>query len=646
MGVRSTQPLVVAAPSRAARGLFVVTLLAYGLYAALESNMAVDLWMAMACGRVIVEGRSLPAGDVFSYTYAGAPWFNGEWLAQVLLFTLFRHGEGLALALYKMTIVVACVLLAGWIAWRRCGSFILSAVPIALAALVCRPYFDIRPELFLYLGTLGVMAVVESYRRGRHPAILVLPPAIFALWVNLHFSFIYGLGVLLLLVASEIGTATLGRPHAIDRSRGTRWLGAAAAASAVACLLNPYGVRALVFPFIVLDSGTDWRTGVTEWLPPVFFQEQAFNPALFGYYFVAQCGLLALTLIMNPRRVELGSALHVVVTAAMALSARRFVPLFALVSAPFAAANLVALRDGLARRGWSLATGPIVARLPATLCVVGLTYALVLLGRDVRQYRAAGLFAGLTVADYFPAGAVEFLNRNALPSRLFHLYSWGGYVMYWAPGHKVFIDGRAHLVYPGAFYREQKTAEFGSRGWADVLDRRQVSLVLWPSYRTAGGAYRTVLDSLGTSPQWRRVYDDGHSAVFAHVERGRTWVEAFERFTLTYPDNPGALFFEADARLAAHRFAEARELMRRGIERVAGRPPAASAAEGRLGESARSTNAPLLWFQLAFFRDVRDDAPGAVDAYAQSLAHGLPEPHAGWAREAIARLRSSERTAP
>src|SRR5262249_4721493 len=70
--------LTAPAPGRFPAAAAVVTLAAYGIYAALAPHQAVDLWMAMACGRTIVADHGLPAGDVFSWTYAGAPWFNGE----------------------------------------------------------------------------------------------------------------------------------------------------------------------------------------------------------------------------------------------------------------------------------------------------------------------------------------------------------------------------------------------------------------------------------------------------------------------------------------------------------------------------------------------------------------------------------------
>src|SRR5204863_33846 len=189
--------------------------------------------------------------------------------------------------------------LATWIGWRRSGSLVFAAGTAVAAVFVCRPFLDIRAQLFLFLGTLAVLAVVEAYRHGARPWTPALLPIVMLLWTNLHFSF----------VSVPFGAKNL----ALVRQR---WLAG--------------------------------RTGVS----------------------VAELG---------------GAALACV--AALAVLAVRLVP-------------------------------------------------------EARATLAAGVFEGLTDDAYFPHGAVEFLRQNPLPGRLFHLYTWGGYLMYWLPERKVFIDGR------------------------------------------------------------------------------------------------------------------------------------------------------------------------------------------------------------
>jgi hypothetical protein len=612
------------------------TMVAHAAYAAIQTSYATDVWWALATGRYIVEHGTIPRVDVFSHTYPGAPWVNGEWLSQVLFYETYRWGGGSALALLKVALAAGFYLAAAWVGWKRSGSLVC-AVLVTASVIGCRTFFDIKSDLFLFVGTLALMALHDAYRRGAPATLLVALPVMFALWVNLHFSFVYGLGVLFLLAGTELLKTRLGLPGAMSTAR-VRSLALASAVAAAACLLNPYGTRAFTYPFAILGEGEGnaWRAGITEWHPTVLFREAPHNAAFFGYYFTAQCLLALGALLVARRRFDVPSALHAGVTGVMALGARRFVGLFALVAAPFGAANLAILWDHASLRRPLRMLGPGVrGAIAAVLCAASVTYLVVRAVPYVRRSYAPGFFAGTVEEWRFPAGAVDFLNRNPLPARLFHLYEWGGYIMF-QTRREVFSDGRGHLVYPDAFYAEESIAEYGSPGWSEILARRGVSVIVWPSTTMAGGVYRRVLDMLAGSPEWVRVYDDTHSAVFAHVDRGRAWAEAHRALALDYPDAPRARLFLADQYFAANRFAEARATMQDAFRRVG--ESGANAPLDRLTETARTTGSAALWFQIAFLRDVREERSAAREAYASALARGLEGPRAAWAREAMARL--------
>jgi len=250
----------------------------------------------------------------------------------------------------------------------------------------------------------------------------------------------------------------------------------------------------------------------------------------------------------------------------------------------------------------------------------------------------AGLFPGMSQQWMFPRDAVEFLNRNRLPARVAHLYQWGGYLMFDAPERSVFIDGRGHTVYPGSFYLEYKRLEDGEPDWADVLDRHGVSLVLWPSTKLAMGQYVLLLQQLRRSPRWRTIYDDQLAAVFAHTERGREWTDAFAALRLEYPDTPEAQTFLADAYFAANQFEKARRLTQSLLTRQGRLGAGPGPTERQILSIAERTGSPLAWFHVAMNRDVRNDREGAAKAYRTALELGVPEPHASYAREAVARL--------
>jgi hypothetical protein len=515
-------------PSRMLRrfseSLLIALIVGCGLYAGSGSMYGADTWWQLAAGKYITKHREIPQQDVFSYTFDGAPWFNQEWLTQVLFFQIFRVFGPDALAIFKIAVVLAIFLLAAWIAWRRSGSLLFTAFAVGMGAPVCFAYLDIRPQLFTFLGTLVVIAVTDEYRRGCRPWVLVMLPLTLLLWVNLHFGFIFGLCAVGLITACEIAKSLFRFRNSLD-ARCTRLLVAATAASAIACFVTPSPFRAFAFPFSVLDSENVWRT-VSEWIPPHLFVEAPLNPALFGYMLALTALAAVAVLAVEIRKIDLSDLGLVVVTAAMALQARRFVPLFTLVSIPFLAACLATLANRLpARRREWLALGsprsaaPTILLALGCLAALGWTFAV-----SVKPVFADGLWSGMTYAKLFPKDAVEFLRVRTLPARIYNVYNWGGYLQYWLPERKVFIDGRANTVYSNAFYIEYIRIHQAGPHWETLLRRRKVSLVLWPNAPRSKSSAPLLL-ALQGSPNWKLVYGDALAVVFAHVVRGREWIE-------------------------------------------------------------------------------------------------------------------------
>ncbi len=619
------------------------SLVTCALYAALGRSLDTDLWWGLATGRYIVEQGRIPDRDVFTFTAENAPWVNQEWLSHVLHYVLFRELGGRALALYKIALAAATVLLAASVGRRRSGSFVLGAGSAMAAAFLCRTYFDIRPQLFTFLGALAMVAITDAYRRGARPRLLLTLPLLTALWANLHFGFVYGAGSLLLIAAVEIAKAASGLPDRPLAMRRALWLGAAAAAATLATAVNPEGFRALTFPFTSLQPDGPWKD-LVEWQPTVLFARGPLNPIFFGYFLVAQIVVAAVAAGMAPRRFDLTDFAHVAATGAMAISARRFIPLFALVSAPFLARNVALiqrrLRGGaedapeLERAGDATAVGLLAA------AVLGFT--LLQAVPAARADFAGGLFPGMVGNYFFPAGGVEFLARNPLPGRLYHPYVWGGYLTYWLPERKVFIYG-GNVVYPLDVWQDSYALLSGDARWSEILDRRGIALVLWPT-PAVKPAFQLLLKRLQASPSWQLIYDDKQAQVFAHVERGSAWIARYRALGLEYPATAGARSFLADVYLEANEFVRARETLADVIHRFPEARPSA-AGERAFAERARRSREPRDWFLVGFLRDATGDARGALEAYRTALAGGLASPHADYARDALARLEPS-RSAP
>ena len=107
------------------RALVVVVLvLAFfaGSFAATNS----DLWLHLATGRLIAEGKYQSGHDPFAFTTAGQHWVNHSWLADWLLYRLAQAGGGpeasVGGALLVLARAVLITVLAGLLlAMRRPG---------------------------------------------------------------------------------------------------------------------------------------------------------------------------------------------------------------------------------------------------------------------------------------------------------------------------------------------------------------------------------------------------------------------------------------------------------------------------------------------------------------------------------------------
>lgn len=614
------------------RALLILCLLAHALWAALEPVTGADTWWSMVAGRWIVEHGSVPSVDTLSYTFAGKPWFNQEWLAQVIFYELYRHLGGASVALLKIALVVATLGLAAWVAARRSGSLALGVATACAAAFLCRPMLDIRAQLFTFLLSLVMLAVIHAYRRGAPAAVLALLPLTIALWVNLHYGFIFGVGMCFLYGGCETAKALIGVADAMPRRRLVPLI-AAAGLALLASLANPQGLHSLTFPFTIIGREGAWREEIVEWMPPALFASEPFSPFLFGPWLLVQAAAFVLVLALAPRRIDPSDTLLVAVTTAMALTSRRFIPLAALLSVPFLARNLALVGERVALP-LSTRVRAVAAAVLAVVATGHLAWGAV---PEVRRDFAPGLFAGMTRGFFFPEGAVEFLRLNPLPARLYHLYTWAGYLLYFDPARQVFIDGRAHAVYPIDFWHESFRVEVGDPGWDAVLDKYQVSVILWAS-GFAGGRHRILLQHLTSSPSWVRVYDDNHSAVFAHVVRAADWVTAFQRFTLRYPENAAAQLFVYDSRLRAGDLGGAHAQLARVLARFPDVRASWEQSVERMRTQARALGSAGVWFQVGFGADALGDRQGALDGYHQALELLLAEPYASYARLALNRL--------
>ena len=478
------------------------------LYFLADNEADNDLWMHLFTGRLILSSGAAPRVDGFSYTAAGMPWIDHEWLTQSAFAVVFATLGAPGLWLVKLAIGLATV----WLVWLQVRSHSVSiwacgAAMVVTIAAMARGY-AIRPQIITYLGVAALFTLLDRWtdaaRRPPTATLLAATFLAFAVWANSHGGFIVGIGIVVLFAATP---ARFGGPSLPWPIR----LGLPLAAIVGACV-TPYGPA--LFTYITAELQAPHP--LSEWQP---IQLAGHLPAL------ALMAIMAATLKFGRLlRRRAWWAVALVALAAMALRYQRNAPLFAIAAAaPLADQLDGALAHFAQRTRFRLSTVSV-----AVLAIALIALAAVQLRTLAMQIGAAR--GGIVyAADEYPVGALQFVRAHALSGNLAVPLDWGGYALWHvAPTVKVSLDGRFATVYPTdviednfAFYSGAATGDTTA-----LLDRYDTTLALVPHGLPTALPYRV---------GWHLVYHDDVADLFArHAGSGRA-DGATERGWLQFP---------------------------------------------------------------------------------------------------------------
>ena len=486
------------------------------LYFLADNEADNDLWVHLFSGRRILERGAVPRLDDASYTAAGLPWVDHEWLTQVLFAWMFAHGGSTALWLLKLGIA----LLTAWLVWlplaRHARAWWVRGPVMVLALAALSRGYAVRPQIVTMLGVAALLAWLER-RDGRlHWSEFAAVAAAFVLWSNAHGAVVVGLGILALCAAEPWLKAALGvtpAPATLHRAALALPI-ALLAAAIVAICLTPYGAD--LFAYVIRELRAPHP--LSEW-QPVALADPAQRP------FLLMLAALVVTLpFARLLRRHWWWAGLVAGLAVLALRQQRHTPLFALCAAAPLADQCDAALSWLAARSrlrFSAAATALLALAVAAFAVAQLA----LLGGRLARERGALVY---DAADY-PVGAVRYLAARGLHGNLALPLDWGGYALWHlAPAVAVSLDGRFATVYPPpvvadgfAFFRGD-----ADPAAARLLDAYPTSLVLVP---------RGLPTPLDHRDEWRLLYTDEIAALYARDGDPATSPSTAPRGRLPFP---------------------------------------------------------------------------------------------------------------
>ena len=441
---------------------------------------AVDLAYQVRAGNEILATGAIPRMDTWTFTVAGTPWLDQQWLAQVALALGFNLGGWELLAVLRAAVIAATLGLVIATGIARGASPRTAAVLALVAFALAAPALALRPQLFGLLLFAVLLWLVAS--RARHPRAYLLAPLVVALWANVHGSFVLGPALLAYAWLSDV---VARRP-----ARRTLWI---LVAGTAATLLNPF--LAGVWPYAAGIGANPAIAGqVSEWQRTALL-------AMPGILFYPSVVVTAVLLVRHRSRVPLPDWILAAAMAFLGAWAVRGVAWWALAM-PFVLAAALAdgrtasrepgpSRDARRARRASRVNGAIAALL-GVLIVVALPW-----------WRPPDPLTGRTgLLSYAPSGlAAEVGTLPRDVTRVLVPQTWGSWFEWAAPNARVFIDSRFEL-FPADVWDDYRRLAAGGTDAAEVLDRWLVEAVVVPAAQ------------LPPAGAWDRVYADADGALY------------------------------------------------------------------------------------------------------------------------------------
>ncbi|HAO94217.1 MAG: hypothetical protein A2X99_08370 [Deltaproteobacteria bacterium GWB2_55_19] len=471
-----------------------------------------DILWALKSGEWILERFEVPLTDPFSYTFGGKPWVDFTWGFQVLA-RLFYDYLGKWAGLYVLQAgLISATFAFMYVTLRRTIEGVWPAIALLyLAFITAHTRFIIRPHLFEYFFVSLYFMLFTLYERKNRPVYLYALIPLQVVWVNVHSSAILGLFMAGSYAAGEVIDALREKRLKRALDGDIKRYSFIAAVLPIASLLNPYGLKLVVFAFIHNSvDNKDALRHIGEWTKPhlkeLFFYFYPFPPDRFAFALLA--ALTAIAILLNLRRLKARSVFLMLAAVYMAVSHVRWIALFAFFAVPVIALNIAGALDEKKDR-------PILktAAFLLSLCLaVALVYDIASPG--FRRHLGLGLSEG-----QFPSGTVDFMRRNNIRGNIYNEYVFGGYLINEYPEVKVFIDGRTPTVYSSYFFWTSRLVN-DRKLWDKVVEEHSIDMALVKLDSAFCGKLRE-------NDEWAPVSFDQTSALF--LKKGGQFKEVVSR---------------------------------------------------------------------------------------------------------------------
>ncbi len=488
-----------------------------------------DFWHHISFGRVVVEEGRFPGGDELSSTAEGRPWISSGWLPAVALYKIYKSSPiNGPVGGFVFGVIFITALILFYYGFRRTRNAALPCLLTLTALAAAYPRFLPRPDLLSQVLLVPLIILLAWYEESplimsaRNLLRAALLPLLFLLWANSHMLFVIGFAIAGLYAMWVFIQWRRGLRHDITLVALMLVL------SAVACIATPYGIRS--FWFIIENARLkDVSSRINELKPSWLLLA---DTAGIAYVLLFALWLSVSGWLAWRQRAD-GSGwwrwVVLVFLLGLALLQRRQLAVAVFGITPLLMAGL---------------RPPLVPRIflsPYAIVIPLLFFALLSGARisgSLPTLPAAGNSKSGVDCEWYPCEAVEFLNQNPPPGKLFHDLYTGGFLGYnLTPQTKVFIDGRLE-VYNNGTYDDFFAPPEGRMPLTELFRKHDVRSALL-DWRMAGQPDHTAA-SLSRLPDWRLCWFSDHYALFVHADDTTTTYTNAHAYTYLNPIFPAA----------------------------------------------------------------------------------------------------------
>ena len=451
-----------------------------------------DIWWHLKVGDWIVGHWAVPHNGILSRTAANRPWVAYSWGYEVLLSRWYAWLGLVGMGAFGALLTIGVAYSTYWTLRRLSGRFWSSCLLTIVVCAACLFNGMPRPVFFsIMLFSITLALLLEANRSGNIRTLYWLP-LIFVLWANLHIQFIYGLFLVGLLTAVNLGQRVLLRLR-----------------------MFPDFLAAPTLPVLQL-VGISVACGLATLVGPNFYHPYqvvyGYSKSTYIYSIIVELQPLTFTAYNN--YVEL------LLTAFgfFAVGWQRKVDPFKLLL--MIAASIFAYRT--MRDAWfvSLAAAACIADFPAeeeardrseTWLENAALAAIVVVALFVFA-RGTGFNArdlDRAISGQFPVNAVNFLRRDPPPGPLYNNFNWGGFLTWYMPDYPVAIDGRTDL-YGDDLDRLFATSENAEESYKTNPYLDEAGVVLLESELP-------LAKILSVDPRFKLVYQDKIATVYVRL---------------------------------------------------------------------------------------------------------------------------------